>query len=323
MNPTNKPSFKQVALSILIGLMGYVGAYMPILLLLMPALLGFVLAAWGGVCFAFGAATAAALTFGLLGLADGLSVLAVFLPAAFIIGFYLKKKQPYRTAVVAASLALAVGYYCLICLPGVLAGEGPFKLMEDFFLSMAKMLETQAAPLLEAGILLEEDLTLVADMARSMSLMAAEMTVGSIGILSMGFGLLDVLIARMLAKRTVELKPMAPFYRWQLSKQYTVIAFLALGTALFTYLFKLNNAGAVFVAAECVVLLPVVLMGLCFLEFLSKVPGSGGNVRRILTYVCVVLLIPYSLAFLLVIGFIDRAARIRRRVRLPEEKNDK
>ncbi len=317
MNLTKKPSFKQVALSILIGLCGFAGAYMPLLLLLMPALLGFVLAAWGGICFAVSAATAAALAFALLGAADGISVLAVFLPAAILIGCFLRNKQPYRSAVIAASLALAAGYYCLICLPGVLEGSGPFKMMEDFFLSMADMLETQAAPLLDAGILLEADLTLMLDVTRSMSLMAPEMTVGSIGILSMGFGLLDVLIARMLAKRTVELKPMAPFHRWQLSRQYTPIAFLALGAALLTLLLKLNNAGAVFVVAECVVLLPVALMGLAFLEFLSRIPGSGGSVRRAITYVCIVLLFPYSLAFLLVIGFIDRALRIRKRVRLP------
>jgi len=322
LNPTNKPPVKQVAFSILIGLCGFAGAYMPLLLLLMPALLAFVLAAWGGICFAVGTGTAAILTFVLLGAADGVSVLVVFLPAAFIIGRCLSSRKPYRSAVIGSTLALAAGYYCLICLPGILAGESPFLVMEQFFLSMADMLAAQAAPLLESGLILEEDVALMVDMTRSLSLMAPEMTVGSIAILSMGFGLLDVLIARMLTKRSMDLRPMAPFHRWQLSRQYTVISFLALGTALVTYLFKLSNASAVFIAAECVVLLPVVLMGLCFLEFLSKIPGSGGNVRRILTYVCIVLLIPYSLAFLLVIGFIDRLARIRRRVRLPGDGGD-
>jgi len=94
LNPTNKPPVKQVAFSILIGLCGFAGAYMPLLLLLMPALLAFVLAAWGGICFAVGTGTAAILTFVLLGAADGVSVLVVFLPAAFIIGRCLSSRKP-------------------------------------------------------------------------------------------------------------------------------------------------------------------------------------------------------------------------------------
>lgn len=323
MNLTKKPSFKQAALSVVIGLMGFAGVYMPILLLLLPAFFGFLLAAWGGICFLIGALTAAVLTFALLGAADALGMLLVFLPAGIIIGFCLHGKKPYRSAVIGASLALALGYYCLICLPGMLSGDGPFYAMEQLFLGMADMIAAQAQPLTEAGLLLEGDVTVIADTIRSMSLLAPEMTVLSLSLLGMGFGFLDVLIARMLAKNAVQLRPMAPFCKWQLSKQYTAINLTAFFAALICLVFGLNNAGAVLVAAECVCVFPMMLMGVCFLEFLSRIPGSGGKVRRILTYVCVALLLPYSLIFLLLMGFLDRVIRIRKRVRIPGDGEQK
>ena len=103
---------------------------------------------------------------------------------------------------------------------------------------------------------------------------------------------------------------------------YTVLSLLLLGTALVTLLLQLSNAGAVFVFAECVVFLPLMLMGVCFMDFLTRVLRGNGTLRRVLFYACIVLLFPYSTIFLVILGLVDRISKFRRRFRARKREDE-
>lgn len=311
-----KPSFKHLLLSVLFGLFAALGAILPESLLLMPAVLGFVWVAWGGICCALSMAAAALSLLVCFGGVETLYALVVFVPASLCIGYCLRGKRPYRTAVVGASAAIAVGYYCLICLPSLLAGNGPFAAAEELFLTLADSFASAGTQLTQSGLIPEGTADTLVETVRALSLIAPELTCFSITALGMCFGLLDVVLVRLMARAAkVALKPMAPFPLWQLSKNYAIGAGVLLAGGLLALLLNLNNAGAVFTIAECVLLLPLLLMGVCLMEFLTHITGGNKVLRRVLFYASIVLLFPYSIIFLLILGVIDRISRLRRRFR--------
>lgn len=318
-----KPTGKQLALCVLFGLAAVLGVYAETVFLLLPAVFGFAWAAWGGICCAVCIGTAAAALSACFGLTETLYALALFAPASLCVGYCLRFGKPYRVAAVSAAAAITAGYYCLICLPSVLAGEGPFAGMEATLLALADSLEKMGDPLALTGALASTEN--MVKTIRAMSLLAPEITCIAITSFGMAFGLINVVLARRMALAAkVQLRRMAPFPLWHLSRNYTIGSLVLLGAALLTLLLRLNNANAVLVMAECVVFLPLMLMGVCFMDFLTHIMGGNGALRRALFYICIVLLFPYSAIFLLILGFVDRISTFRQRFRARKNgRNDK
>ena len=86
MKPQLKPSGKQILLCALFGLVAVLGIYLAAVFPLLPAVFGFVWAAWGGICCAVSIATAAAVLFACAGATQTLYALALFAPASLCIG---------------------------------------------------------------------------------------------------------------------------------------------------------------------------------------------------------------------------------------------
>lgn len=321
-----KPTWKRIALSILLGGIAVLGIYADAVFLLLPAIYGFVWAAWGSACVAAALGTAAVALFACFGGSlDALYALGLFVPASLCVGYCLRNKKPYRTAAVSAAAAIAAGCYCLLCLPSIIAGKGPFAGVEEMLLAVADAMKEVGGQLTGSGTAVApEAVENVVESIRSASLLAPEITCAMIVASGMAFGLLDVVLARRMAfVAKVELRPMAPFGLWQLSKNYTVSACVLLAAAVVTLLLRLNNASAVLIVAECVVLLPILLMGMCFMDFLTRVTAGNGALRRAISYVCIILLFPYSAVLLLILGLVDRVTRLRRRFRVREDKEQK
>ena len=323
-----KPTWKRIALSILLGGIAVLGIYADAVFLLLPAVYGFVWAAWGSTCVAAALGTAAVALFACFGGSlDALYALGLFVPASLCVGYCLSNKKPYRTAAISAAAAIAAGCYCLLCLPYIIDGEGPFAGVEEMLLAVADAMKEVGGQLTGSGTgttVAPEAVENVVESIRSASLLAPEITCAMIVASGMAFGLLDVVLARRMAfAAKVELRPMAPFGLWQLSKNYTVSACVLLAAAVVTLLLRLNNASAVLIFAECVVLLPILLMGTCFMDFLTRVTPGNGALRRAISYVCIILLFPYSAVLLLILGLVDRVTRLRRRFRVREDKEQK
>ncbi|MCE5234617.1 MAG: DUF2232 domain-containing protein [Clostridiaceae bacterium] len=287
------------------------GAFFPVLLLLMPAFLGFVGAAWGTACLLTALGGAAAALFLLVAdAATALYMLAAFAPASLILAYVLLKKRPYRHAVIAMSAVLALFGYAILCLPSMLAGGSPF----DAAVTAVSAEVKRLLPLLpqlfasqEQAAFMETYLTAAVDLV-------PELVVALILGLSEAFAFLDTLLARALLKRAkAELRPMAPFLLWQLPKDFLWGALiLAAGAAACSFL-NLNNAAAIAAAAECIIVPPFALMGLALFEFSVVFSRQRAGGRRVFIYIALLLLFPSSLVVLAGFGVIDRIIKARGR----------
>lgn len=313
MNLLNRRlSFKHAAFSLLIGSGAGLGALFPILLLLMPAFLGFVGAAWGMLSLALSLAAAAAALFALMGDAvAALYAIAALLPASIILAFVLGGKRPYRYAVIWMSAVFALFGYALLCLPSMLAGGGPF----DAAIATVNAEVERLLPLVPQLFSSAQQAQLVETYLLTALEIVPEAVVALIFGFAEFFALLDTLLARMLLKRAkVQTRPMAPLVAWQLPKDFLWGALVLTAGAFLCVAAELNNASAIVVAAESIAVPPFALMGLAFFEFSNLVSPRRGGAWRAFTYVALVLLFPSSLFVLAGFGVLDRAMRIRSRM---------
>ena len=130
---------------------------------------------------------------------------------------------------------------------------------------------------------------------------------------SMLGGLLNVIIAKGLCKKfNTDLKEMAPFHKWQLSRSFHKGSLILVAGALIISFTNITNVTAIMMAISLIVIGPYALMGLCFLVFSFKVRRKGRGVI-IASSVMMVMLFPYSLYGLCLMGLADRLMGLRRR----------
>ncbi|MEG1548278.1 MAG: DUF2232 domain-containing protein [Clostridia bacterium] len=312
MEKERKVSFMHILFAALIGSAAFLGAYVPLLLLLLPAFLAFVAVAWGNVCFAIALAAAAIGVYTGCGgvIVSALYDIAIFAPAAVIIALVINKKQPHRVGVAAASGALALGGYLLLCLPSLLAGKDPFALLTEGMVSIVESLTAVFKSMSEVPVGMADALEYIQLLPSMVPEMATMLLVGA----AMVAGFANYIIAYALSRRTVkELKPMAPFRLWQLSRSFTWGALILLLGAMIVTNRGMINAAAISVAVQTILVGPFALSGMCFFEFIASVRAGSGALIRIVVYAAVALMMPYSIIGLAIIGMADRIFHIRKK----------
>ena len=309
----NKLTAKRGLLSVVFGLAaGASAGILPLILMIFPALLGFVGTAWGYGALGISAAAACGVIFGqtaALGLANCAGYAAMLLFQSLIIAYVFKNKGAYRTAVAYCAFAAAISQYCATCLMPLIELGDPFAHYTEYAALFADALVNSGAELgLEQGAL-EQLEYLAAYMKRC----APDIAVISIVGTSMLGGLLNVIIAKGLCRKfKADLKKMAPFHKWQLSRSFQKGSLILVAGALIISFTNITNVTAIMMAISLIVIGPYALMGLCFLVFSFKVRRKGRGVI-IASSVMMALLFPYSLYGLCLMGLADRLMGIRRR----------
>ena len=309
----NKLTAKRGLLSVVFGLAaGASAGILPLILMIFPALLGFVGTAWGYGALGISAAAACGVIFGqtaALGLANCAGYAAMLLFQSLIIAYVFKNKGAYRTAVAYCAFAAAISQYCATCLMPLIELGDPFAHYTEYAALFADALVNSGAELgLEQGAL-EQLEYLAAYMKRC----APDIAVISIVGTSMLGGLLNVIIAKGLCRKfKADLKKMAPFHKWQLSRSFQKGSLILVAGALIISFTNITNVTAIMMAISLIVIGPYALMGLCFLVFSFKVRRKGRGVI-IASSVMMVMLFPYSLYGLCLMGLADRLMGIRRR----------
>lgn len=304
---------KQGLLSVIIGLAaGLSSGILPLILMIFPALLGYIGTAWG--CGALGLASAAACGVifaqtSAFGLMNCIGYAAMLLGQSFIITCIFKKKGAYRTAVAYCVFTAALSQYCATCLMPLIELGDPFAHYTEFATYFADALLNSGAELgLEQGALDQLEY-----LAAYMKRCAPDIAVISIVGTSMLAGLLNVIIAKGLCKKfNTDLKKMAPFHKWQLSRSFHKGSLILVAGALIISFTSINNVTAIMMAISLIVIGPYALMGLCFLVFSFKFRKKGRGII-IASSVMMLALLPYSLYGLCLMGLADRLMGIRRR----------
>ena len=303
---------KHALLSALIGLGGAAYLFYPTLLLFYPAFLAFVGVCWGWGCLAIAGGVFAAIVFAFCGgaLFDAAAWVAIYLPASFLLTFYLTGKKPYRNTVAVCSAYFVAAIYCAVCLPSLLEGGGPFDHIEAIIREIGGAMEES---MLAAGA--TQDVTeLFSYFRKAAILLLPEIIIILLFSVSMLAGFVDTLIASTLCRSTgARLRPMAPFHLWQLSRSFTYGMTILLAGSLIAYLANINNATALICAVQCLVGWPLALMGGCVIAFSIKMRPYRSKTLSVLTYGALVLFIPYSIYALSLLGLIDKTFRLRKK----------
>lgn len=296
--------------SALMGLGAAAGVFFTPLLLLAPAFLGFVGAAWNVNCLVVALSTMAAVLLGIFGVSEVLFALLIVVPASIAIAAGIRKRElANRSIVMLAGALMAVGLYAYLCAPGIIAGKGAFYEMQQA-LSIYKDSMDETLKLMNVTAAQKQ---LVNETFATMIVLAPELTISGVIAPAMAFGFFNYLIARAMSKRAgVPVRGMAPFYTWELSRSESTGSLILLVGALIISFLDIENVGALLVAVELIVFGPVLLMGVCFVEFIAKTRAKGGLFRAVI-YIASVLLTPYSAFAYIIIAFIDKVMRIRKR----------
>ena len=285
---------------------------LPLVLMIFPALFGFMGKAWGYGALGIASAAACGVIFGqaeTLGLANCIGYASMLLSQSFIIAYVFKKKAPYRTAVGCCAFAAALSQYGATCLMPLIEHGDPFLHYTEYTSFFADAAMQQASILSLEQSAMEQVEFFVALLKRS----APDIAVISIVGTSLLAGLLNVLIARGLCKKfKVRTKAMAPFHKWQLSRSFYRGSLILVAGALIISFTSINNVTAIMMALSMIVMGPHALMGLCFLVFSVKMRRKGRGIVTA-TSVMLVLLFPYSLYGLCLMGLADKLMGIRRR----------
>lgn len=307
-----KLTVKQGIISAAAGLIaGAATGILPLLLMIFPALLGYIGTAWGYGALGLACAAACGVIFGqtaAFGLASCAGYAAMLILQSFIIAYIFKTKGAYRSAVAYCAIAAALSQYGASCLMPLIELGDPFAHHTEFALYFSEALIESAA---ELG-LDQPGMEQIEYLAALLKAAAPDIAVLSIVASSMLAGLLNVVIAKGLCKKfRVPTKAMAPFGKWQLSRSFYKGAMVLVLGALLMSFSSIKNASAITLALGCIVAGPYALMGLCFLAFSIK-QRRRGRAFLIITVVFLLLMLPYSIYGLCMMGVADRLFGIRR-----------
>lgn len=281
----------------------------PVGLMLMPALLAFAGTVWGYGALAIAAVTAAGSIIYVAGAVDAgiIGLLVMSIPAGAASAYIFKNKLPYRSAAVIGAFFAALGIYIITCVPALMEGEGPFAYYLQYMAAFGDAVEKTAAQMGIDG----DKAEMLRKMAAYLEYKAPDMAVMAMMCMGMGAGLANVVAARALCRaKGAKLKPMAKFHLWQLSRGFTHGSLVMIIGAIIISALKITNSSAIVTAVECAVAGPYALMGVCLMAFMVKMKLRG-TAFTVISVAAMVLLFPYSLYGLCIIGAADRLFRMR------------
>lgn len=303
---------KQGLISIMAGAAaGAVTGIFPLLLMIFPALFGFIGTAWGYGALAIACVTACGVIFGqyaTFGIVACAGYAIMLVSQSLIITLIFRKRGAYRSAVVYCAAVSALCQYCTTCLIPLIELGDPFAYYTEY---VAYFAEAAAQSSLELGL----DQAAAAQIQRFTALMkhsAPDMAVLSMLGVSMAAALFNVFIAKKLCKRfKASTRAMAPFRKWQLSRSFCQGSLILVAGALLISFTSIRNASAIMIALSMIAMGPYALMGLCLMTFSIKARKKG-RVFLIISLVMLLLLLPFSLYGLCMMGLADRLIGIRR-----------
>lgn len=310
-NPSGK------LLPLLLGtLIGIAAVLFPAALLLAPAYWAYAMCKTRPTSLALFGVVFAVLEVLLLGAFNGacFTVLAIGCAAAL---YYMQTKRMSNAYTVAAASGIAlVCLYLAVCLPGILSGEGAFAaaqaLMQEAADAFRTLLPTVSALPAENAALLQESLD--AYVASIPALVVPALT-----ILSGVLGLSNFLFFRLFARgKGLAISTLRPFRLWSIPKSLTTGLIVMLVGSLIMGMTNWDYAAALTNTVNAIVGMPLLLQGLCVLDFiLSKKADGKVASRRVLAYLVTGVLFALVQTPLIMLGCFDQLFRFRTRSAQP------
>lgn len=287
---------------------------LPAALLLAPALWAYAGARIKPAWIALPAAVYGALALSSYGSAEAALGLFLSAAAAAVAVYYMltRKMSNAYTALTLAGIFL-VGLYAAVCLPGVLSGAGAFASAQaaiDETVSLYRA-AAQQMPGLNA-----DSLSLINEYLDAFSKAVPSFLVGGLCAGAGVLGLSNLLFFRLFCRKQAEISisPMRAFRFWTMPRSMMLglfallIGSLVLEWSGWTYAEGLANTVNVLVA------MPLMLQGLCVVDFFLARKPQRATTARVITYVLLTVLIGFLQTPLILLGCLEQIIRIRERM---------
>ncbi len=298
---------------LLAALAGAASLYLPAGLLIVPALFAYAGARTRPSMLALAAAPFAIGAFLLYTpvAAAGLLLVAAG-GAAVLYALQIRRAGNAYTALTLAGVIL-VGLYASVCLPGIVSGDGAFAAVQS---SIDGLLDFYRGALTQVADLDAETAATLNEYIDAFSEAVPTFVVPALCVFAGAMGLGNFLFFRLFCRKHAEIRlmPMRPFRLWALprSMMYGLFALLIGSLILewsgWQFATSLSNTVNVLVG------MPLILQGLCVLDFLLARSRRNVATARTLTYVAVALLFSVAQMPLALLGCFEQLFRFRDRL---------
>lgn len=289
----------------------------PVLYCVAPGLFGYLLIAGGAL------QSALALLLGVLGsyfLAGGPVGLVLLLPSIALglsMSVAMKRRQPYfLIALISAAVATTFAA-AAVCYPDFRAGLPPFRSIQTLVTEFAaEMVAT--FPMFE-GTPYALPPAQIDAFASSMAVVARNIPVympAILCVLGATMGLINLLFCVKFCRKTIAgatMKPMRRFIFWRLPQRFTYGALVLALVMMVPMLFDIPSFEAVAYAAFVVVLLPFAVQGLCVIGFMMHISNMRPYMR-VFMVVAFVLSLSVGVLMAAVLGILEQWLHIRQRM---------
>lgn len=234
------------------------------------------------------------------------------LPALAI--YWMQKRRMGNAYTVALSAGLALlALYCMVCLPGILAGEGAFQGVQDAFaesfLLMREALATMPAEL-------EQMVTRSGEYLDAFEEAIPSLVVPALCMMAGALSLSNLLFFRLFArKRDFGLAKLRPFSDWEIPRSVTGGLVLLIIAAFVMRLLDWEFAASFSATINVILGFPLILQGLALIDFFLKRVQGRRTMIRTLTYIAIALLFTFVQTMLMLVGCLEQIFRLRERIR--------
>ena len=313
-----KPSRgKTIRTAVFAALLSAAAAVLPLGLVVVPAYLVYAAFAGGITALVTGAAVYVAASFLLYVPTTAAAFSVLFVGIAAVIYGMMKAKKPHAYVVLAAMGAAMVGLYMLVCMPGILSGDGAFAEAQRITDDSIKFMQDAVRTAKSMGAAFDEDaLKLLDSYYAAFSADVPKLVVPALAVIAGVIGLANVLFFRLFARKYVEafhILPLHPFREWRVPNGLTAGLFIMLIGALILNFTGWDYAEGLVGTIEILAVLPFLLQGVCVTDFLIARRSKNPVSMRVVIYILMVILFGAFRTPLLIVGAMDQLLRIRDR----------
>ena len=238
---------------------------------------------------------------------------AAALCAGLVYSLLTRRVSNVYTALTLSGVFLA-GLYASVCLPGILAGKGAFA---DVQAAVAPLFDFYHSALAQMPGVDSQAAALLTETLDAYSKAIPSMVVPALCIFSGVLGLSNLLFFRLFSRKhaQITLSPMRAFRDWTLPRSMTFGLFaLLIGSLIlewtgWAYADSLSNT------VDAIVGMPLLLQGLCVVDFLISRSPKNVTLGRALAYSAIGVLFGLAQTPLILVGCFDQIFRFRDRMR--------
>lgn len=289
-------------------------AALPVVLLLAPAFWAYAGARTKPGWIALSAAIYGALAlYGYGSLEAGLGLALSAAAAAVAVYYMLTRKMSNAYTALTLSGIFLVGLYCAVCLPGVRSGAGAFAGAQA---AIDETISLYRAAAQQTSGLNADSLAMINEYLDAFSKAVPSFIVGGLCAGAGVLGLSNLLFFRLFCHKhpEISISPMRAFHLWTMPRSMMLglfallIGSFALEWSGWTYAEGLSNTVNVLVA------MPLMLQGLCVIDFFLARKPQKATTTRVITYTLLAALFGLLQTPLILLGCMEQLFHIRDRM---------